>query len=242
MKDNLQIKKFEIEKVHGVFNIVEESTFFCSKIMDIEDLVSITDKCIQYYQINSIGTTSYGYQYYDKNFLEELNILDVVKLKIDNHAINLLQQSTIDEQNNTKWQIQINAKNILTEYLFAKIKEARTFRSMKYSNFINKNINQSVYDYITLNLLDRYRFKTLDLYISYIDVKNNNLYSDLTIIQYNPLFNSAIEVDENYIKNTNISQIDALDALSNVIVEYSQIKPSTDYKFDYYFNIYFEKI
>ena len=87
MKDNLQIKKFEIEKVHGVFNIVEESTFFCSKIMDIEDLVSITDKCIQYYQINSIGTTSYGYQYYDKNFLEELRKFIVEELNDRNLSL-----------------------------------------------------------------------------------------------------------------------------------------------------------
>ena len=242
MKDNLQLKKFKTEPVQGVYNIVEEKTFFCSKVMDIEDIVTISNSSVQYYQINKPDDTSFGYQYYIQNFSEELNILDIIKLKLNNHNISLLQQSIIDEENNTKWKLQIYAKTVLTEYLFAKIKEARTFKSMKYSNFINKNINKSIYDYITMNLLDRYAFKTADLYIYYIDIKDNNLYSNLTIKQYDPQFNSSIELPINLIKNINISQIDALDSLSDVIIEYSQIKPSTDYKFDYYFNLYFEKI
>jgi len=244
VKENLQLKKFTTEKVHGVYNIVEEPTFFCSKVMDIEDIVEITDKSIEYYQIYENGNpyNNNGYQYFVKNFTEQFYILDAVKLKLNNHNIVLVQQSSLDEQFNTKWQIQINVKTILTEYLFAKIKEARTFKSMKPSNFINNNINQSVYDYITNNLLDRYRFSKLDLFVQYIDIKNNQLYSDLAIKQYDPMYSSSIELDEYIVKNLNLQQDSLVDTLADVYVLYSQIKPSTDYKFDYYFNVYFEKI
>ena len=39
-----------------------------------------------------------------------------------------------------------------------------------------------------------------------------------------------------------MQQDSLVDALADVYVLYSQVKPSTDYKFDYYFNLYFEKI
>jgi len=254
MKENLILKKFKKETVNGTFNLLEEETFFGSKVMEIEDEISIDDKGVQYFQYfynvldpnDTTGQTlakNNGYQYFEINqFQEEFFLLDVVDLKYDNHNISKTQQSDIDEKNNTKWVIQLDIKEILRQYLFAKIKERRTFKSITYSNFMNNDINESIYNYIDLNLLDRYKFNYLEFFVKYTDIKNNTIYSNSTLKQFDPIFKSDIESVENKNTSVNVEINNYIDPLAPVKINYSQTKPSTDYKFDYYFNIYFLKI
>lgn len=262
MKDNLQLKKFITESVNGTFNLLEESTFFGSKIMDIEDDIVINDNSIQYFQyyyeitdelINSAKTEerqvildlakNNGYQYYTVNEYEEtLFIMDIVSLKDEYHTITKIEQSDIDDKLNTKWQINIKIKDILKEYLFAKIKESRTFKSLKFTNFQNNSINNSIYKYIELNLYDRYKFEKVDFFVKYINLKDNTVYNNLTLRQYDPKYNSDIESSEFKVTNINIETNNYLDLLADINLNYSQVKPSTDYKFDYYFNLYYKKI
>lgn len=253
MKDNLQLKKFVTENINGTFNLLEESTIFGSKVMDIEDDIYINDKSIQYFQyfheITSTGITEQelaknnGYQFYNFNqYEEDLYIMDVVALKDTYHTISKLQQSEIDNKLNTKWKITIKIKDILKEYLFAKIKEYRTFKALSYINFQNNNINDSIYNYININLLDRYKFDRLDLFINYINIKDNTIYSNLILKQYDPKYNSAIELPGFKVTNINLETSNYLDLLADININYSQIKPSSDFKFDYYFNIYYKKI
>jgi len=253
MKENLILKKYKKETVNGTFNLLEDESFFSSKIMDIEDNIIIDDKSIQYFQYfinvdstDSTGKTlakNNGYQYnaVDK-FKESFFLLDVVELKLINHTISEAQQKDIDRKNNTKWKISINIKNILREYLFAKIKERRTFKSLNYKNFLNNDINNSIYEYINLNILDRYKFDNIIFYSKYTDIKNNTVFSNTILKQFDPKFKSDIELIENKNNDVNIDISNFIDPLANVNIDYFQTKPSSDYKFDYYFNIYFKKI
>ena len=242
MKDNLELKKFEKEYVNGTYNLIEQKVFFNSKIMDIEDEIIIDNKSIQYYQIiDNNDDFGYGYQYYIKTTKEKFEFLDVIVLKKNNHSITLLQQDDVDKMYNTKWSININTKNILREYLFAKIKEYRTFKTIKSSDFLNKNINTSIYDYINNNILDRYMVYKTNLYIKYINITDNSVISE-TIKQYDPKYDYSVKNANNYVKNANTLQLDTSDSLSNMIINYSQTKPSTEYKFDYYYEIIFRKI
>lgn len=254
MKENLILKQFTKENVNGTFNLLEEETFFGSKVMEIEDDIIINDKSVQYFQyfytpITSDDVTGQtlaknnGYQYFElSQFVEDLFILDVVDLKLNNHTIIKTQQNEIDEKNNTKWLINIDIKNTLKEYLFSKIKERRTFKSLKYTNFLNNNINESVYNYIIQNLLDRYEFNYIDFYIKYTNITSNTIYSNLTLKQYDPQFDSSIELLDNRVTNVNVEINNYIDSLAPVKINYFQTKPSTEYKFDYYFNIHFRKI
>lgn len=254
MKENLILKKFIKEPVNGTFNLLEEISFFGAKIMDIEDNISITDHSVQYFQswyqvtdpndsIQQELAKSNGYQFYELNLFEEdLFILDTVALKFDNHTITKMQQNDLDNKYNTRWEIVVDIKTILREYLFAKIKEQRTFKSLKYSNFMNNNINESIRQYINLNLLDRYKFDGVDLYINYIDIKNNSVYNNLTLKQYDPVYDSSIELPENLVANANVQINNYIDPISTVRITYFQTMPSTNYKFEYYFNIKYQKI
>lgn len=243
MKDNLELKKFERENINGSFNLFEQKTFFNSKIMDIEDNIIIDDKSIQYYQVIDDNEFGIGYQYKEMNQNKEGFILfDMINTKKENHIISLLQQSDVDKMYNTKWSITINVKNILREYLFSIIKKQRTFKSIKSENFINKNINQSIYTYIDNNLLDRYEISQTNLYVKYYNIKNNDVFVTTLLKQYNPLYDGDIKSDDTYVKNINIIQNNLTDSLANIIINYSQTKPSTEYKFDYYYEIIYKKI
>lgn len=249
MKDNLMLKKWKTETINGTFNLLEEKTFFGTKVMDIEDYIDITDKSILYSQVyinddvNINNMLNNGYQYNEVNdFSETLFIIDVVQIKNENHTIKKLMQNSIDEKFNTRWEININIKNILTEYLFGKIKEARTFKSLNYKNFSNKNINKSIYEYINKNLLDRYEFDSIELYVKYIDVKESVIYTQTSIKLFDPLFNQSIEMSKNKITNANMDLNLFLDLLSPIKVIYYQTESSSDFKFDYYFNLHFKKI
>lgn len=243
MKNNLILKKFKKENVKGTYEMLEKETFFGGKLMDIEDEITISDVSVHYYQYYNVDDKKNGYQYYDLNvFIEKFYLLDVVNLKLKHHNIVKIPQSEIDEKNNTRWELNINIKNILREYLFAKIKARRTFKSIEYYDFLNNDINLSIYEYINLNLMDRYKFDSIDFYVKYIDIKNNNTYDNLTIKQYDPLFRSDIENINYKINNVNLDINDFMDQLADVKILYNQSKTSTEYKFDYYFNVKFKKI
>lgn len=253
MKETLILKKFKKEPVYGTFNLSEEKTFFSSKIMDLEDQIVIDNKSIHYFQFfynasadDISGQTlakNNGYQYSQLNKLvENFYLLDVVDLKLKNHKIYKATQTSKDEKYNTKWIIDIDIKTILREYLFAKIKERRTFKSITYDKFINKDINKSIYEYININLLDRYSFQYVDFYVKYTDIKKNTVWSDVTLKQFDPQFKSDIGIKEYIDRNVNVEIANFTDLLANLKITYYQIKPSIDYKFDYYFNIYYNKI
>jgi len=254
MKNDLILKKYKKETVHGTFNLLEEETFFGSKIMEIEDEIIIDDKSIQYFQYfytptdpNDITeqnlTKNNGYQYYELNTLyETFYLLDVVELKYDYHTITKSQQTKVDEKNNTRWLLNVDIKSILKEYIFAKIKERRTFKSITYNEVLNNDINNSIYSYIETNLLDRFSFNYIDFYVRYIDIKNNTIWNNTTLKQFSPSYKSDIELEEYKVTNVNVEIDNFIDPLANLKINYFQTKPSTIYVFDYYFNIYFKKI
>lgn len=243
MKDDLILKKYKKEKVNGTFNLLEEETFFLSKIMDVEDNILLDEKSVQYFNYINIDDKNDGYQNYELNtFIEDLIIVDMVKIKKNNHTIIQKQQNNRDKIYNTRWEINLNVKNMLIEYLFAKIKERRTFKSITYDRLKNENINQSIYDYIRLNLLDRYEFDKIDFYVKYENIKNNSIFDLDTIKTYNPQFKSEINLSEYKNNSVNVKIDKLIDNLMNVKINYNQSKPSTEYTFSYYFNIYFKKI
>lgn len=241
MKENLILKKYQTEPVYGTYNLTEEKTFFGSKVMEVEDEIIINNSAIQYFQFSDINDPNNGYQYYELDlFFEELLLLELVNLKRNNHTINKFHQSEIDERYNTRWKIEINTREILMQYLFAKIKERRTFKTIDHTLLRNKNINESIYLYISKNILDRYKFDKIDFFVKYEDIKD---VSQLTILKkYDPIFKSEIQLKKYKVENINVEINNFIDPLSTLKMNYSQTKPSTDYKFDYYFNIYYKKI
>lgn len=215
--------------IYGTFNMIEESNFFGSKMLEVEDSIYITDQNIIYYQ------KSTGEQI---DLAIESSLPTLVYSASDNmksHQSIIIDDTQLDYQreNNTKWIINIELKSILTDYLFATMKRYRTFEGISNSYTRTNDINTSIRDYISNNVLNRYKLSRLDLYVSYTDLRSQN------VLRYKNNWKSTAATDSNLLKK---KQIDLAFDESSLKVLFTQEKPATMYNFDYYFNILFERI
>lgn len=233
MKDNLMIKQYNVIYDNGTKNMKTSKSFFGTKLIDIEDSITIDNISIKY-------TDIYGYQYFNTNPIEKETILNLSELKKRNHQIKLQTQNDFNISNNTIWEIIINIEEILRQYLFFKIKESRTFKTVKQEHTKNNDINLSIYDFINFNILNKYKIDHVDFYIKYKSILNNNKFDKS--VQYDPIFDDTILKSENLIKNYTFIKKDEFDNLSNIKIIYNQIKNSLEYKFDYYFNLIYKRI
>lgn len=241
MKNNLMLKKFSVNSVPGTMNQNELRTFFGGKIIYSEDNIIINDDSINFSQV--VGNYNDGYQYYDKDTIPEIwetqfyeNLTD---LKGNNQNISLYTQTTSNLSDNTRWQIIINGSAILKDYLFFKIKEQRVFKIINANEVYSNNINNAIYEYVTNNIFGRYRLDKIDFYVGYYDIKQQTIYDNI-MLQYNPTFDVSVYKSENLI-NKSVINYDPY-KFDIITIQYNQSKSSTQYSFDYYFNLNFTKI
>jgi len=244
MKNDLILKRYNKETDNGTKNMNEVRSFFGSKLIDIEDTIIIDNKSIQYTELQD--SVNDGFQYYDnKSFgtLEVPILRNLSDLKEQYHTIKILNQNIQDLENNTKWNIEIDIKKILKDYLFVKIKEARSFKSIKKINTKNRGgINLNVYKFIDYNVLNRYEFDKIDFYVKYENILNKSTMFQQLLTQYNCQYDDKLFDSVNIVKDYSLSRIDQFENLSKLKIVYNQTKSSIDYKFNYYFNIFYKKI
>lgn len=241
MKSNLILKKFKVNSIPGTMNQKELRTFFGGKVIYSEDKIYINNDSINFSQVVSDGYNN-GYQYYNYDPITELEVNffeNLTDLKTNNQTISLYSQDDIALSNNTKWSITINGSTILKNYLFFKIKEQRVFKDITSDEVYSKDINNSIYEYITNNIFSRYRLEKVDFYVSYYDIKTQSIYNNI-LLQYNPKFNVDVYKTEN-LSNMNVIGYDPY-KFDSIKIQYNQSKPSNQYCFDYYFDLNFTKI
>jgi hypothetical protein len=237
MKSNLMIKRYRTEFDNGTKNMKTIKSYFGSTLIDIEDEIIIDNISLQYQDIN-------GYQNYDIGNLnnnETNKYINLTELKLKNHTIGLQNQNITHLENNSKWEINLKLKDILREYLFAKIKESRSFKTVKQENTKNDDINLAIYNFINYNILNRYQLNRIDFYLKYVEIKSSNIFNRNNI-QYNPIFDENLYNIQYLIKDYKIIKKDQFENLTPIKIQYNQTKSSKDFKFDYYFNIIFSKI
>jgi hypothetical protein len=198
-------------------------------MLEIEDSIYLDKINIVYYENNNgeqINLTS-------ENILEP-HLYSSTESKGKYHTlIKDSSQSDYQLNNFTNWILEIDLKNILLDYIFSQIKKMRTFEGIKNNMVIYKDVNTSLKNYIILNTLDRYKLTKVDIYVSYNDLRDNMVLKHQVKFDesiYNPLnklikFQTETEWDNSSIK-----------------VIFNQEKISSLYNFNYYFNLFFEKI
>lgn len=221
--------EYQTKAVYGTLNMLEESTFFGAKMLEIEDSIVIDTLDIIYYQ-NQNGEqldlsiessfASIVYSSSDYKQKDHTLVLDPSQPK-----------SQLD--NNTRWILTIDLKTIITDYLFATLKKFRTFEGIKNDMNIYANTDTAIKSYINYNILNRYRYKTIQLYVNYVDLRNQN-----TLRYKNTWDKNSINTSNLLTKLQTETEFDE----SSIKVTFNQEKPSSTYRFDYYFNILFEKI
>ena len=215
--------------IYGTFNMFEESNFFGAKMLEVEDSIYISNQNIIYYQ------KSTGEQI---DLAIESSLPTQVYSASDNmksHQSILLDESqlTYQKENNTKWILTIDIKDILIDYLFATMKRYRTFEGITNGYTRTNDVNTAVKEYISNNVLNRYKFSKIDFYVSYTDLRSQN------VLRYKNTWNPSAISDTNKMKKY---QTDLSYDQSELKILFTQEKISSQYNFDYYFNILFEKI
>jgi hypothetical protein len=216
-------------KLYGTFNMVEESNFFSAKMLDIEDSLYLRDQDLIYYQ-NANGEQT--------DFSIESSLTPQVYSTIDskksNHTLLLDEtQSQFQKDTNTKWVMTIDLETILSDYIFSSMKKFRSFEGLKNKMTRAGDVNVALRQYVAANVTNRYKFSKIELYISYKDLRNQS------ILRYKTYWNHVIQKEEN--KVVKFQTETAFDQ-SSVKLFFSQEKNSTQYSFEYYYNILFEKL
>jgi hypothetical protein len=98
-----------------------------------------------------------------------------------------------------------------------------------------KDVNFSIRNYITKNVVDRYKFDRIELYVRYQDLRDQNLrrYSNVWVsdesISVKEYLNSKIQTDTEF-------------DFSSIRVLFNQEKTSQEYNFEYYFKLFWVKL
>lgn len=229
MRKSYITSDYHYNNVYGTYNMIEESNFFGSKMLEIEDSIFLDKIDLIYYQNDKNEQLDIN----TEKILESKSYSSILS-KNSNHRLILDEkQSDYQKENSTKWILDINLNNILGEYIFAKMKTHRTFEGIKNNMTFNNNINASLVYYIKYNVLNRYKFSGIDIYVQYESLLDDSLYKwvnnwDDTVQSYQ---NKVYRYETNLKWNQ-----------SEIKVMLTQEKPSTLYNFKYYFNILFEKL
>lgn len=213
--------EFIYTNVNGTLSMIEKKSFMCSKLIKFDDAVYIKNQNIIYYQ---------SLENEQLNFNNEKLLSPIIYNTDDDKQINssLIKES----QNSNSWILTINYGKILINYLFSTLKKYRTFEGVSNNMTIGNDVNSAIKDYIKSNLLSRYEFYKADLYIGYNDLKNGGL-------QFQNNWDQKVEIDSNFVNK--------IDTKTNTIEQkieiiFNQEKISSDYSFNYYYNLYFKKI
>lgn len=228
MRRNYISPEYTYTKVEGTFNMAEQKGIFGSKMMDIEDEIILDDRDIVYYQ----NTINEQLDLVQENLLPPV-IYSITEDKEQAHTLTIDESQTdFEKQKNTRWAIEINVRDILVNYIFSRIKEARTFEGIKNTSTSFNSIDTAIRKYIEVNILSRYQYKTITLYIKYNSLKDGGFY------RYQNNWNTNIGQEANKLGKIEVNlNFDK----SKLIGTFTQEQVATDFNFDYYFDLQYVK-
>jgi hypothetical protein len=224
--------EFEQSRVFGTFNMVETSTLFASKMLEIEDEINLNEQSVIYYQNSQseqidisveTSTDPITYRLVDDKFVNSELIIDP-------------SQNDFQRNTKTKWILTINLKTLLSNYIFAVLKEYRTFEGIKNSMTSRNSVDTAMREYILKNVLNRYKLESVSLYLKYNDLRRQNA------LRYkNNWSTNTTQISNSSYKNSKIETQTAFD-FTSIKVLFSQERNSDLFNFDYYYTIFWKKI
>jgi len=229
MRRNYISPEFQYNNVYGTFKMSEDSAFFGSKMLEIEDSINILSDNLVY---NQLSTNEQLDESTEKN-LPDI-IYDANVDKSVNHKLELdLNQTESQKRGQAKWILSIELKTILNNYIFATMKKYRTFEGVRNSMVVSNNVDSAIYDYINKNVYSRYKLSKVDFFLSPVDLCGDGT------LQYENEFDQFVESDSS--KITDFQTQTSFDG-TEVKLLFSQKKNAEEFSFKYYFNLYFEKL
>jgi hypothetical protein len=220
--------EFNYINVNGTLSMLEKKSYLGSKLIKFDDTINIKSENIIYYQTSNNEQLNFNIE---KTFAPL--IYDTIADKFNNLSISMDESQTNDQyNNNSQWILKIDMKTILINYLFATLKKYRTFEGVQNITVSSNDVNAATKEYITNNLLSRYEFDKIEIFIAYNDLFKGGL-------RFNNTWDQKAENVSN-LMNKFKKILDPTELTLEII--FNQEKPSTEYSFNYYYNLYFIKI
>lgn len=221
-------EEFINNNVYGSYNMFEESNFFSAKMLEIEDFISIENQELVYFQRQSGEQLDFTVESSLPSFLYSSSTS-----KLNNHTLILDDsQSVFQKNNNTRWILKINLREIFYNYIFATLKKYRTFEGLKSNMVVEGDINSAIIKYMENNVFSRYKFTSVELLIEYKDLR------DQDVLRYKNYWKPTLTKENKF---TKIQTETAFDN-SEIKIIFNQDKNSQDYCFNYFFNLLYDKI
>ena len=233
--------EFDYSPIWGTFNMEEESTVFGSKMLEIEDNLEIHDQNLVYFQTQDAEQLDLSIE----SSLPSISYSASEDKRL-NHTL-VLDESQTESQKNTRarWIITIDLRTILINYLFATLKRWRTFEAVRNSMTKSNDVSFAMQEYIIKNVLDRYKLNRVELYLNYVPITNQNIlkYNNLWASESNQFRTAQLTSDiVNPINQLKSIQTQTEFDYSSTVITFSQEKSSSQFCFDYYFKLFYEKI
>lgn len=235
--------EFDYSSVWGTFNMKEEATLFGSKMLEIEDNLSIDNQSLVYYQAQSKEQLDLAIE----SSLPPISYSSSEDKRI-NHTLEIdISQSQRQKDTTTRYVLTIQLKDILTNHLFATLKRYRTFEGVKNIMTKNKDVDYSIREYIIKNVLDRYTLDKVELFLNYVDVQGednlrfNNVWAGYTdTVSGRTAISPDIIGVEQYQQKKIQTQTEFDE--SRTIVTFNQEEKSNQFCFDYYYKLFYKKL
>lgn len=229
MRRNCISPEYTKLKIWGSFNMIEESNFFSSKMMDIQDFIELKNEDIIYYQNPDGEQLDFSVESSLSSYVFSTN-----GSKDENHTLILDESQSQSQRNsNARWVLTISHRKILSDYIFSSIKKYRTFQGMTNEMTVYDDVNIAIQRYVEFNVLDRYQLKEVQLYLRYrrLDIEE--------VLKFETTWNPNIDTESNRIKKIQTQFSQNKDTVKLI---FNQEQDSSNFSFDYYYNLYFEKI
>ena len=220
--------EYNYTNVNGTLSMIEKKSFFGSKLMKFDNSIEIKNENIIYYQTPINEQLNLD--------IEKANnpiIYDTVTDKLNNSILKIDETQTESQKNDkTSWILSIEYNKLLINYLFATLKKWRTFEGIKNSTVMSNDINVAIKEYINNNLLSRYQFDRVDLFISYNSLTDGNL-------RFKNNWDSNLQ-NTQYLVKTFDTNTDSING--TIQIKFDQEQSSLNYSYNYYYNLYFKKL
>jgi len=233
--------EFNYSPIWGTFNMQEESSIFASKMLEIEDMLEIHDQSLVYFQ-NSGGEQLDLIVESSLPFVSYSSSTD----KLLNHVLKIDESQTESQRlNKTRWIIEIDLRTILINYIFATLKRWRTFEGVRNSMVKSGDVSFAIKEYVIKNVLDRYRLSKIELFLNYVPIQNQNSlrFNSLWASETNQ-FRSSILISDIVNESNKLRSFQTMTEFdfSKTVLTFSQEKSASEFCFDYYFKLFYEKI
>jgi len=233
MRRNYISPEYSYEKIPGTLDMRSKSSFFSSVAIKLPQTITIMNDSLIWYQ------TPQGEQVDPQtDTLYPVSSTNLSEIKSQNHTITDVTRDT--------YLMRVNTDEILRQYMYAILRRTRTFEGILNTSTRSDSVELSIYEYIDLNLIDKFRLFNLDLYLSYVNIttnnvrKKNNLYSGT---QDPVTLRTAAQPDTVGTLN-NLLRKKTLSVTKNpgiIEVTFKQERSEDEFCFDYLFNLTFTR-